>query len=43
MELLTALKINILSVISLPFLFIATIAKMTEKALAKIKTVFIMR
>ncbi len=42
MELLTALKINILSVISLPFLFIATVAKMTEKALAKIKTVFIM-
>ena len=42
MELLTALKINILSIVSLPFLFVATIAKMTEKALAKIKTVFIM-
>lgn len=42
MTLLTALKINILSITSLPFLIVATVAKMTEKALAKIKTVLIM-
>ena len=42
MALITALKINIVSLFALPFLLIATFVKMIERALAKIKTVAIM-
>jgi len=36
------IKVNILSILALPLLLLATVVKMTEKSLGKIKTIFLM-